>query len=319
MSEQPTSSRAECQQVFGAYLNDSKESSRAAVQLLARHALEAGGSLSDFMHDVMSTIADAVGSAEGPGQVRKALDAAESFVTDSLSPYEAEWRAAVESTRGLRSQNDRLEERVRRIAHEIHDSSAQFLASAHTELHRAAEFAPGEMLPGLQRVYALLNQVEADLHRFSHELRPTILDDLGLVPALHELSRSVGHETGMVIDVEGPGDGRYSPAVEIALYRTVQDALSGMEKYGRASRVSVRVETSESEIRCSIADDGAASGEAVNRSWSMERGIGLIGIRERLATLGGTLLYERGADGRGTRLVASIPLEVGHVASRFGR
>lgn len=318
VSEQQTSSRAECRQAFGAYLSDAKEPSRAAAPVLARHALEAGGSLSDFMHDVMSAIADAVCCAEGPAEVKKVLDAGEAFVTDCLSPHEAEWRAAVESTRGLRSQNDRMEERVRRIAHEIHDSSAQFLASVHTELHRAAELAPGEMLPRLQRIHTLLNQVEADLHRFSHELRPTILDDLGLVPALHELSRSLGHESGMVIAVEGP-DGRYSPAVEIALYRTVQDALSGVEKYGRAPRVNVRVETSESEIRCSIADDGPTSGKAVNRSWSVERGPGLISIRERLATLGGTLSYERRADGRGTRLVASIPLEVGHVASRFGR
>jgi signal transduction histidine kinase len=319
VNEQHTSSRAECRLAFGAYLSDSTESSRAAAQLLARHALEAGGSLPEFMDQVMSTIADAACAADGPAQVKTVLEAGELFLKDSLSPYETQWRAAVESTRGLRSQNDRLEERVRRIAHEIHDSSAQFLASVHTELHRAAEVAPHEMLPGLQRIHTLLNQVEADLHRFSHELRPTILDDLGLVPALHELSRSIGQESGMVIAVEGPPDGRYSPAVEIALYRTVQDALSGVEKYGRATRVNVRVETSESEVRCSIADDGAASGKAVNRSWSMERGPGLMSIRERLAALGGTLSYERRADGRGTRLVASIPLEVGHVASRFGR
>ena len=125
--------------------------------------------------------------------------------------------------------------------------------------------------------------------------------------------------SGMVIAVEGPSDGRYSPAVEIALYRTVQDALSGVEKSGRARRVKVRVETSENEIRCSITDDGAGTGKAMNRSPWMERGPGLIGIRERLAALGGTLSFENRADGRGYRLIASIPLEVRHVASRFGR
>jgi signal transduction histidine kinase len=107
--------------------------------------------------------------------------------------------------------------------------------------------------------------------------------------------------------------------VEIALYRTVQDALSGMEKSGRARRVKVEVETSESEIRCSISENGAAAGMAANRSPWMERGLGLVGIRERLATLGGSLRFEDRADGRGSRLVASIPLEVRHVASRFGR
>jgi signal transduction histidine kinase len=305
--------------VFGAYLGDVQESPRGGAEVLARHALEAGGSLTEFMDEVMSTITDAVRGADGPAQVGKVLDAGESFVRDTLSPYENEWRAAMDSGRGLRLQNDRLEERVRRIAHEIHDSSAQFLASVHTELHRAAERAPAEITARLQRIHTLLNQVEADLHRFSHELRPTILDDLGLVPALHELSRSINRENGMVIAVEGPPDGRYSPAVEIALYRTVQDALSGVEKSGRSRRVKVRVETSENEIRCSIADDGARAGKAINRSPEMEHGLGLIGIRERLATLGGKLSFENRADGRGSRLVASIPLEVRHVASRFGR
>jgi len=305
--------------VFGAYLSGAPDWPRAGAEVLAHHAFQAGGSLTEFVDDVMSTIADAVRSADGPAQVDRVLDASQSFVRDSVSPYENERRAAIDSGHGLRVQNDRMEERVRRIAHEIHDSSAQFLASVHTELHRAAEQAPDEMTPRLQRIHSLLNQVEADLHRFSHELRPTILDDLGLVPALHELSRSVNRENGMVIAVEGPPDGRYSPAVEIALYRTVQDAVSGVEKSGRSQRVKVKVETSENEIRCSITDDGAVAGKAANRLPWMERGLGVIGIRERLAALGGTLAVEHRTDGRGSRLVASIPLEVHHVASRFGR
>jgi signal transduction histidine kinase len=311
--------QAEWRAVFGAYLNGTPDSRRAGAELLARQALRAGGSLTEFVDDVMSTIADAVRSADGPAQVDRVLDAGQSFVRDSVSPYDNERRAAIDSGHGLRVQNDRLEERVRRIAHEIHDSSAQFLASVHTELHRAAEHASAEMAPRLQRIHLLLNQVESDLHRFSHELRPTILDDLGLVPALHELSRSVNRENGMVIAVEGPPDGRYSPAVEIALYRTVQDAVSGVEKSGRSQRVKVKVETSENEIRCSIADDGVVAGKPANRSTWVERGPGLIGIRERLAALGGTLAVEHRTDGRGSRLVASIPLEVHHVASRFGR
>jgi signal transduction histidine kinase len=319
VTERQTISRAECRAAFGAYLDGTPDSPRAGAEVLAQHALQAGGSLIEFVDDVVSTIADAVRAADDPAQVQRVLDAGESFVHDSLSPYEEEWRAAIESGRGFRVQNDRLEERVRRIAHEIHDSSAQFLASVHTELHRAAELASHDVTPRLQRIHSLLNQVEADLHRFSHELRPTILDDLGLVPALHELSRSVNRDHGTVIAVEGPPDGRYSPAVEIALYRTVQDVISGVEKSGRSQRVKVKVETSENEIRCSIAEDGAVAGKAANRSPWMERGLGLIGIRERLATLGGTLSVENRADGRGSRLVASIPLEVRHVASRFSR
>lgn len=310
MTERQISSRADYREAFGAYLDEAPESRQAGAQLLASDALQAGGSLSHLMENVVSAVTDAVRTADGPAQVSRVLDATEAFVHDSISPYESQWQAALDAIRGLRAQNDRLEERVRRIAHEIHDSSAQFLASVHTELHRATEAAPDEIMPRLQRIHTLLNQVESDLHRFSHELRPTILDDLGLVPALHELSRSVGREKGMVIAVEGPPDGRYSPAIEIALYRTVQDALSGVEKYGRTKRVRVRVETSENEIRCSINDDGPGRGKATSRPSWVERGSALIGIRERLAPLGGTLSCESRTDGRGSWLLASIPLEV---------
>ena len=317
MNERSTFSRAEYREAFDAYVESAHEVPHAGA-LIARQALEAGAPLSDFVENVMSTVTDALRSAGEPARAERMLNATGSFVCDSLAPYAEEWQAAVESNRGLRQQNDRLEERVRKIAHEMHDSSSQFLASVHAELHRAAENASPEIAPRLARIHALLNQVESDLHRFSHELRPTILDDLGLVPALHELSRSVGRENGMVVAVEGPPDGRHSPAVEIALYRTVQDALSGAEKYGRSKRVRVKVETSDSEIRCFITDDGPGRKAASRSSW-MEQGPGLIGIRERLAALGGTLACESSADGRGSRLVASIPLEVRHVASRFSR
>ena len=317
VSERSTFSRAEYREAFDAYVESAHEVPNAGA-LIARQALQAGSSLSDFMENVVSTVTEALRSAGEPAQADRVLDATGSFVRDSLSPFAEELQAALDSNQGLRSQNDRMEERVRRIAHEIHDSSAQFLASVHAELHRAQESAPAEIAPRLARIHTLLNQVESDLHRFSHELRPTILDDLGLVPALHELSRSVGRENGMVIAVEGPPDGRYSPAVEIALYRTVQDALSGAEKYGRAKRVRVSVEKSGDEIRCSISEDGPGRKAASRSSW-MEQGPGLIGIRERLAALGGTLACESRADGRGSRLVASIPLEVRHVASRFSR
>jgi signal transduction histidine kinase len=307
-------------EAFDAYLEGARDASpQSEAQLLARQTLQAGGSLSDLMDDVVSAVTDAVRGADGRTQVEKVLDATGAFVHDTVSPYDVQWQAAREANHGLRAQNDRMEERVRRIAHEIHDSSAQFIASLHTELHRAAEAAPAELAAPLARIRALLNQVESDLHRFSHELRPTILDDLGLVPALHELSRSVGRENGMVVAVEGPPDGRYSPAVEIALYRTVQDALSGVERNGRARRVKVKLETSENEIRCSIVDEQARAGKPSGRSSWMERGPGLVGIRERLAALGGSLSCEDFTDGRGSRLIASIPLEVRHVASRFGR
>jgi signal transduction histidine kinase len=304
--------RAELRQAFGSWMEQRDDSARARARELGRRALASGVPLLELVDAAMGTItADEAGDR---AQMARLLDAGHEFVHECISPYDDALRQTSEGNRGLRQRNDHMEEQVRRIAHEIHDSSAQFLASVHTELERTKEEAPGELVPRLQKLHTLLNQVEVDLRRFAQELRPTILDDLGLVPALHELARSLGRN-GMIVTVDGP-DERFPSAIELALYRTVQEALAGAGRHDRARRVKVKVESNENEIRCSIADDGSGVN---SRSSASQRGLGLFGIRERLAALGGTLVSENRSDSRGTRLIASLPLEVSHVTSRFDR
>jgi signal transduction histidine kinase len=296
---------------------ESKDSARATARTLGKRSFESGVPLAEVIDTAMGSFATAARSADGPAQVARILSAGMSFVLDCVSSYDDALSNASETRRGLRAQADNMEEQARRIAHEIHDSSAQYLASIHTELQRAAAGAPVELVPRLQRAQSLLSQVEADLRRVSQELRPTILDDLGLVSALHELSRSVSQHNGLVVVVEGPADERYAPSVEIALYRTVQEVLANvMGRQRHMHRVKVKIEVRENEIRCSIADDG---GGLSGRSSASPRGPGLIGIRERLAALGGTLSIDNRPDGHGTLLTASIPLEVSHVTSRSSR
>jgi len=306
--------RSEWQQAFGSWLEHADDSARAAALHLGRHAFDSGVSLLELVETVMGTLTS---SARKGHEAAGLLASGEGFMLECLSPYDSALRSASETRRGLRSQNEQMEEQVRRVAHEIHDSSAQFLASVHTELHRVTEMAPVELVPRLQRLHMLLNQVDVDLRRFSTELRPTILDDLGLIPALHELARALGRN-GVIVSIEGPADERFSPAAEIALFRTVQEALAGAGRTaGRSRRVKIRIESTEHEIRCSIADDG--SGTSSSRSSVSRRVPEFIAIRERLAALGGSLASEDRPDGRGTRLIASIPLEVSHVTSRFDR
>jgi signal transduction histidine kinase len=308
--------RAEWHQAFDSYLEHADEAARTAAIALGKRSLASGVPLREMLDTAMSTFVNAAREADGQTQVARVVSAGESFMLDCIAPYDEALSGAAETNHGLRSQADRMEEQLRRIAHEIHDSSAQYLASVHSELHRAISVAPGELVPRLQRVQTILNQVELDLRRFSQELRPTILDDLGLVPALHELSRSVSNHNGLVVVVDGPVDERFSPAIEIALYRTVQESLASAGKRNHAHRVKVKIESRENEIRCSIADDG---GDLMSHSSASNRGPGLIGIRERLAALGGTLTCENRPDGHGTQLTASIPLEVSHVTTRLGR
>lgn len=306
--------RAEWRDAFGSWVEQPGESTRARARELGRRALAAGVPLLELVDTAVGTITAPARTAAERAQLARVLDAGHEFVHECVSPYNDSLRETSEGNHGLRHRNENMEEQVRRIAHEIHDSSAQFLASVHTELERAKEEAPGELVPRLQRLRTLLNQVEVDLRRFAQELRPTILDDLGLVPALHELARSLGRN-GVIVTVEGP-DERFPSAIELALYRTVQEALATAGRNERGRRVKVRIESNENEIRCSIADDGSGIN---GRSSASQRGLGLFGIRERIAALGGNLVSENRSDGRGTRLIASIPLEVSHVTSRFDR
>lgn len=308
--------RAQWHRAFDSYLERGDESARIAAHELGKQLMKSGIPLREMLNRAMGAMGNAARGADGHAQLARVFAAGEAFMFDCAAPYDDALRAAAETSVGLRAQADRMEEQLRRIAHEIHDSSAQYLASVHAELHRALAVAPSELAPRLQRVQALLNQVESDLRRFSQELRPTILDDLGLIPALHELSRSVGENNGVVVVVEGPMDERFSPAIETALYRTVQEALTGASRQHHARRVKVKIESKGNEIRCSIADDG---GGLTGRSSASNRGPTLIGIRERLAALGGTLVHENRPDGRGSQLTASIPLEVSHVTTRLGR
>ncbi|MCZ7627532.1 MAG: histidine kinase [Candidatus Methylomirabilis sp.] len=98
--------------------------------------------------------------------------------------------------------NETLEQESRRIAHALHDEAGRLLAAVDIALDEFAHELPPPAQPHLQEVKALLDQIEAQLRHVSHELRPTVLDDLGLVPALEFLAEGVSARTGLSITVE---------------------------------------------------------------------------------------------------------------------
>ncbi|NJD67493.1 MAG: PAS domain S-box protein [candidate division NC10 bacterium] len=208
----------------------------------------------------------------------------------------------------LRHLNETLEQESRRIAHALHDEAGQLLAAVDIALDEFAHELPPPAQPHLQEVKALLDQIEAQLRHVSHELRPTVLDDLGLVPALEFLAEGVSARTGLSITVEGPTTGRLPLAIETALYRTVQEALTNVTKHAQAKSVSVQVKRENRRLRCTIRDDGIGFDASAVQTRKGERGLGLIGIRERLDALGGRLQITS-APGRGTELAITVPLE----------
>lgn len=196
------------------------------------------------------------------------------------------------------------EEAARRIAHELHDEAGQLLASVHIALDNLAQQVP-ERVGTLQDLHGLLDRVEAQLRRLSRELRPTILDDLGLGPALEWLAQGVAERTGLQITVDAPV-GRLPSAVETALYRIIQEALTNAARHALATQATVQVRDEGPAVRAVVRDDGQGFDVDATLARRGDRGLGLIGMRERVEALGGQFKIES-APGKGTQVSITIP------------
>jgi len=201
------------------------------------------------------------------------------------------------------------EEEAKRIAHQLHDEAGQITTSIHLALAEIGRELPDRNRERLRQVSTYVDEIEDRLRRLSHELRPTILDDLGLRPALEFLAEGFSARTGIPIRVEGKTDGRVDSLVETAIYRVVQEALTNIARHASADGASIRLRHAHDRLRCTIRDDGV--GFAANRlrrgAKGVGRGLGLLGVRERLDALGGRVQI-RSTPGAGTELSVVVPL-----------
>jgi two-component system sensor histidine kinase UhpB len=231
---------------------------------------------------------------------------------ESEQRYLALYHQMLASRDELRILADRFfrarEEESRRIARELHDEAGQMTTSIHLALAEIGSELPEGDRGRLETVHGLLDALEERLRRLSHELRPTILDDLGLRPALEFLTEGFAARTGIASSVEGSTKGRLEPLVETAVYRIVQEALTNIARHAGATHASIRISRQPKTLRCSIRDDGV--GMPINRithGGSGRRGLGLLGIRERLDALGGKFEL-RSRPGGGTEVFVKVPI-----------
>ena len=290
------------------YLRKPEEAALESAYDLGRQSLASGMGVLDMMalqHQALRAVLDGARTSE---ECRSRLKASETFLVEGLAPFEMIHRGFRETNSALLRLNETLEEEVKRIAHLLHDEAGQLLAAVHIAIEDLARELPPPARERLGKIREFLVQVEAQLRQLSHELRPMILDDLGLVPALEFLAKGVSGRIGLSIVVEGSEIGRFPPGIETALYRIVQEAVSNVCRHARADRVNIRLQRDAGAIRCSIGDDGIGFDVPSVLAKKGERGIGLIGIRERLHLLKGTLRVNS-TPGQGTELSISIPLE----------
>jgi signal transduction histidine kinase len=261
----------------------------------------------DLHHQAMIEV---LANREPPRTFRlDAMKRAGIFFAESMSPYEMTHRAFGEANEALRHMNEALEEEVKRIAHALHDEAGQLLAAVHLSLDQVTRDVDASAQERLREVKGLLEEVDQQMRHLSHELRPTILDDLGLVPAIEFLSEGVAKRSGLRISFRSSKGNRLPAPLETTLYRVVQEALNNVAKHARATSVKIRLRSSGKTVYCSIVDDGVGFNPRGSKVEAQERGFGLLGMREKLQPLGGALRIES-APGQGTKLSIAIPREV---------
>ncbi|HET9326023.1 MAG TPA: sensor histidine kinase [Candidatus Eisenbacteria bacterium] len=304
-----------CVTALRAYLEGAGESSLHEAYELGRDALGRGLGILDLTAVLHTALAELAFSAQ-LGNGREVIGRAEPFLLECFSPFEMAHRGAREANAALRRLDEVREAENRRLARELHDEAGQMLVAAHLTLRDVAdELGPPACRP-LERVHDQLRKAEWELRRIAHEMRPSMLDDLGLWPALAFLAKGISARYGLLVRVEGELDTRFPHEIETALFRVAQEALNNAARHARARTVMLSASLAPDQLALTVADDGCGF-EPRNLSGRTEgAGLGLRGIRERLEPLGGSLDI-RSAPGEGTVLIMHLPLRIEDHAARI--
>lgn len=204
---------------------------------------------------------------------------------------------------------DAQEEERRRIARELHDETAQELTALLVHIRLAAD---GSREPAtrerLTELRAAASRALAGVRRIARELRPTILDDLGLAEAVRAYANECLARSGTRATVSTSGSAaRLDPSRELVLYRVIQEALSNVAKHAEASRVDVAIGQDADVVVASVVDTGRGF-EPRRTVAPTGQGLGLLGMRERLALVGGHLEIET-SPGAGTAVRVTVPID----------
>jgi signal transduction histidine kinase len=192
-----------------------------------------------------------------------------------------------------------------RLARELHDETGQALTSILLGLKSLEDGADSDdVRAAVAELRELVVSTLQDVRRLAVELRPAALDDFGLMPAIERLRDIVEEQGGPTVDVHSDlVDARLPKETETALYRIAQEAFTNVLKHAAASRVTVTLDRNDDTVTLVVHDDGKGFELASVRDGSL----GLVGMRERVALLGGRLTIES-SEGAGTMLKAEVPI-----------
>jgi signal transduction histidine kinase len=204
------------------------------------------------------------------------------------------------------------EDQRTRIARELHDGLGQIMTAVNIELQMLHESAPPPMQPRVDDVRALARQVMTEMRRVSHELRPAILDELGLGEAVRALAQRMAKHAHLDIDCtcEGDVDGLMSADSKTACYRLVQEALNNVVRHANARRAEVMLRRDGERLTVTVTDDGRGIRYDPSAPEAHRDGhFGLMGMQERIRAIGGKFQFGPPPDRKqGTQIRAELPV-----------
>ncbi len=195
------------------------------------------------------------------------------------------------------------EEERGRISRELHDDTAQVLVAIGRRIDRLTRELNGDLKDRAEDIRADLNAAIASVRRFARNLRPSVLDDLGLLPALEWLAGQAATPTR--VEVRG-SERRLRSDAELTVFRVVQEALTNVDKHARASSAAVRVTYGDHAVELSVQDDGQGFETNQHQNMAARGHLGLLGLRERIELAGGSLDVDS-APGQGSELKFTLP------------
>jgi signal transduction histidine kinase len=216
-------------------------------------------------------------------------------------------------TRALEQLSARMlrqhEEERRRLSRELHDETAQVFSAVKMQLEALRGSLADGAAPRLDRLLALVDTGIASIRQVTSDLRPTLLDDLGLRPALHSLITDFRERTGLQASFNAPALlPPLTDDADLAVFRALQEALSNVVRHAEATQVDVRVTVDDDALTLLVCDNGRGFPMLRNgRIQEAEHRMGLTGMRERLLAAGGRLQVANRAPGAEVRITVPVP------------
>jgi signal transduction histidine kinase len=258
----------------------------AQAYALGRTAVNQGLRISDILAIHQDAAAEFVKESRDPV---KAAQTSFLVLQEALSPFDVILRGIEDANEALSKVNNLLKREAQRIAQALHDEAGQLIATLSLAVQCLGCGQQPVCGSSVREIQNLVQQADLMFRRLSHEMRPQILDEMGLVPAIEFLANGFSQHRGLEVDIRNELAERLCPITEWSVYRMIQVALPNVINHAKASRVTIHLAVVDGWVKCAVIDDGI--GVDANRSKGAKSGgLGLLGVQERAETLGGRVV-----------------------------